>query len=132
MYQSGPGVLDRAADAAKVAGTIGGKVMQLISMLPANKQAEAAQYLTPQDIAYAEQYNALPPATQAYFDRLLEQSYNPPAPPGSSGSAELYNPFAYQDQPKKEAGLLGNMDPVTLGLLVGVPALFWLIGGNKR
>lgn len=129
---AGGGIVDSAINAAKVAGTIGGKVMQLISMLPANKQAEAAQALSPQDIAYAEEYGRLPPGAQAYFDQLLQQSYQSPvAPGGPSGSADLYNPFAYQGGGEtKQAGMLGEINPMMLAA-IGLPVLFYMMSGKR-
>ena len=112
VYQEG-GQIDPVA--------IGGAVIGLLQRLPQHKQAEVVERLTPEDIAYMERYNRVPPHLEQYFNQMGQ---GPVAPQGSYGAAELY-PGAGSVAPV-EAGMFGNMDPMTLGLLIGVPAIFFL------
>lgn len=100
---------------------IGGAVIGLLQRLPQHKQAEVVERLTAEDIAYMERYNRVPPHLEQYFNTMGQ---GPVAPQGSYGAAELY-PGAGPVAPV-EAGMFGNMDPMTLGLLIGVPAVFFL------
>lgn len=117
------GILDTASQTIEV----GGQLMNLLGKLPQNKQAEVAQLLTPEQIAYMERTGQIPPELRSYFDQMAQATFNPQAA-GSSGAASLYNPFPAAPQETAQEGMLGNMDPMMLGLLVGVPAVFYLMG----
>ena len=133
----GPKLTMAAGILGKTAKAVGGPLLGLLNKLPQNKQAEVAQQVTPQDIAYMESTQQIPPYLKPYFDAMAQQTFNPPPTPyGSSGAASLYDPSVLQPptEPTEpvQAGMLGGLSPVTLGLLVGVPLLFYVIGGNKR
>lgn len=121
VFAEGGGV-DRAL-------TIGGELMNLLGRLPQNKQAEVIQQLTPEDIAYMEQYKAVPSHLKGYFDAMAQQTFNPPM--ASSGSADLYNPFAMQtpETAPAEAGFFGGMDWRTV-LLIAIPVGFLAFMGT--
>lgn len=116
----GPSLADKAI-------TIGGALMGFLSKLPQNKQAEVIQQVTPEDIAYMEQYQAIPPRLQPYFDSVAQSTFNPPIP--SSGAAELYGPPAPVQQASMAGGMAG-LDLQTI-LLFAVPAVFFLLSNRS-
>ena len=123
---AGSGILETASQSIAV----GGQLLQLLGKLPQNKQAEVAERLTPEQIAYMEQTGQIPPALRGYFDQLAQQTFNPPIQAGT-GAAELYNPFGYQQEgPTKDAGMLGGMSPVMMAA-IGLPVLFYLMSGKR-
>lgn len=109
---------------AMAGATVGGQVLGLLNKLPQNKQAEVSQRLSPEDIAYMEQYGQIPPHLKGYFDSMAQQTFNPPAPQVASP----YTPFAPMGETPApvEAGMLGGMDTNML-LLIGVPAAFFVL-----
>jgi hypothetical protein len=111
---------------ASKALTIGGEVINLLNKLPQNKQAEVVQQLTPEDIAYMEQYRQVPPRLRDYFDSMAQQTFNPPM--ASSGAQSLYDAYGPQPPPGKpdEASMFGGMDMQTI-LLFAVPLGFYLL-----
>lgn len=108
--------------------SIGGAVMGLLNRLPQHLQAEVAQKLTAEDIAYIERYNQIPPHLQGYFNSLGQQSGMIPE---GTGAASLYPGAMAPTEGPAQAGMFG-MDTNTM-LLIGVPAAFFLLtqlGGN--
>lgn len=123
-----PGVLAEGG-AVDRALTIGGELMNLLGRLPQNKQAEVVQRLTPEDIAYMEQYQQVPPHLKGYFDSLAQETFNPSI--ASSGAAALYG--APPEPAPVQAGMFGGMDLTTV-LLFAVPLGFYLLtqkGGRR-
>jgi hypothetical protein len=110
--------------AAGKALTIGGEVINLLNKLPQNKQAEVVQQLTPEDIAYMEQYRQVPPRLKDYFDSMAQQTFNPPM--GSSGAASLYPGAPPAEEGPAEASMFGDMNMSTI-LLFAVPFGFYLL-----
>lgn len=109
--------------------SIGGAVIGLLNRLPQHKQAEVIERLTPEDIAYMERYNQIPPHLQGYFNSLNQQ---PGVIPEGTGAASLYPGAMAPGEAPVEAGMFGGMSGNTL-LLIGVPAAFFLLtqlGGN--
>lgn len=105
--------------------TIGGEVINLLQKLPQNKQAEVVQRMTPEDIAYMEQYRQIPPGLQQYLDSMAQQTFNPPM--ASSGAASLYPGAPPEPQgPPAEASMFGGMDMTTI-LLFAVPLGFYFL-----
>lgn len=119
---AGAGFLETASQTIHV----GGQLMNLLGKLPQNKQAEVAQTLTPEQIAYMEKYGQIPPELQGYFDNMARQTFNPPIE--GTGAAGLYNPF--QPGPVAEAGMLGGMNPMMMAA-IGLPVLFYMMSGKK-
>ena len=70
---TGSGVLETASQTIQV----GGQLMNLIGKLPQNKQAEVAEMLTPEQIAYMERTGQIPPELRGYFDQLAKSSFGP-------------------------------------------------------
>lgn len=124
-----PGV-EQTGSLASKALTIGGEVLNLLNRLPQNMQAEVVQRMTPEDIAYMEQYQRIPPGLQSYLDSMAQSTFNPPV--ASSGAAGLYGPPAPPPE-TEQASMFGNLDMTTI-LLFAVPLGFYLLtskGGRR-
>ena len=120
----GPGILETASQTIQV----GGQLMALLGKLPQNKQAEVAQMLTPEQIAYMERTGSIPPELRNYFDQMAQSTFNPQA--ATTGAAGLYNPFQAAPEPVAEAGMFGWMNPMMLAAF-GLPVLFYMMSGKK-
>lgn len=118
------GLLETASQTIQV----GGQLMALLGKLPQNKQAEVAQMLTPEQIAYMERTGQIPSELRGYFDQMAQATFNPQS--ATTGAAGLYNPFQTAPEPVAEAGMFGGMNPMMLAAF-GLPVLFYMMSGKK-
>jgi hypothetical protein len=111
----------------KAGSSVGGGLFGILGKLIPSKQAEVAQQVTPEDIAYMDQYGQIPSRLAPYLDQVAAQSL--PTMNANNGAASLYDPsmsYATGAQAPVEAGFLDNMDGKTMLLLFGLPTAFFL------
>jgi len=123
----GPKLAAAGALLGKAGSSVGGGLFSILGKLIPSKQAEVAQQVTPQDIAYMDQYGQIPPRLGPYLDQAAAQSL--PVANANSGAASLYDPsMSYQTGTPApvEAGFLDGMDTKTMLLLFGLPTAFFL------
>lgn len=115
----------------KAAGAVGGPLFNVLGKFTGAQQAQIAQQVTPEQIAQMERTGQIPPELQA----LLNHAAAAALP--SSGAASLYDPGAMAAREMEaartaQAGLFGELSPITLGLLIGVPAVFFLFSQSGK
>lgn len=119
---------------ADKAMTIGGEFLSRMISLPPQAQAQVAQEITAEQLAYMQRYGTVPPEVLAMFNRAAINSL-PPSSAASTGAASMYEGYGSQAPQGKpvEAGMFGEMNLQTI-LLFAVPAVFFLFmnKGAKR
>lgn len=124
----GPKLAAAGALLGKAGGSIGGSLFSLLGKFVGGKQADVAQRITPEEIAYMERNGgAIPPSLMPYLDQAAAQSL--PIMQAPNGAASLYDPSASYgtgEPAPVEAGFLDGLDSKTV-MLIGIPAAFFLL-----
>jgi len=133
MAVLGPKLAMAGSLLGKVAGTMGGNLMNILGKMSGPAQAKIVESLTPQQIAQMETSQGIPPALEPLFQQAAAQSYpSLTSSGGYSGAASLYGPS--QPAEPTQAGMGFDLNMNTM-LLIGVPLAFYFLtakGGKGR